>query len=586
MPEQMYEQGSSFDVEKEVEKFLSLKRSQYYIVRNFNYFLLREAMEGRFRWPAEWPKHKPKLIYNLVKRISMRYSSLLTGKGFQVQVPVLAPNDMDLRLRSQGVEKLCYRFIEKSGDFSTFSLGSQDGSLLGNTVFKTYIDQKTKWPSFSQCIPDYFYGISSSVNYAGELAKVFYTYKIDIDEARELYGNLDFKGDMDYTRDIYLSKEMLNQSTQEKERQVPCLEVWTKDNYMLKVGNAVVYNGANPYGFVPFVSIPNIRKTGRVEGLSDVDDVLPVNEELNQMLSHRAYVVRRWLNPTLIWEGAPKDYAAIIQKIVGGGGVIPTRLGAKLNFLALNGQGPDVIEMLERLRLIALENANMNDLALSGNVQGSINTGQSLDRMLISIITTLEEKHRNWERGLKKLFGQLLTLSTHEEAAKEYGEVQVNADKKSAEGGGILTLDGELVGDIRDVKVIWPGTLARDDAASVSLELQKYQAGVQSLYTTLENLGVDFPDDEIEKIASERSDPRLAPKEQASLLKAASPLLAQEQQAQQEQLPPEAFENPEEEAQLALEEEESAPKRRRRKRAEPTEPEVTFDNSDEPSLAV
>lgn len=576
----------AFTVDQEVEDFLALKRSQTYVQRNFDYFLLREAFEGRFRWPTEWPKHKPKLIHNLVKRISMRYSSLLMGKGFQIQVPAQGVEDDD-RLRSQGVEKLLYRIMDKSGGISTFSLGAQDGAKLGNTVFKSYIDPKTKWPTFKQCVPDYFYGMPSSVDYSGALSKVYYLHSIDIIEAKKLYGDRDYENTLNartgFSTDIIVSKEFMNRSQQLKARQVQVLEVWTEEDYLLLVGGQVIYNGPNPYGFVPFVSIPNIRVTGKVEGLSDVGDVLPVNEELNMMISHRSYIVKRWLNPTLIWEGAPKDYASVIQKIIGGGGVIPARLGAKLYFLAHQGQGPDVIEMLERLRLIALENANMNDLALSGNVQGSVNTGESLDRMLISIVTTLEEKHRNWEAGLRQLFAQLLDLAVHKDSTNSYGEAMYNLTSKSAVPEGVVELTPELIGDIRDVKILWPGTLAKDDAGTARLEIEKRAAMVQSLFTTMERLGIEHPDDEIERMARENEDPRLAPKENANLLRAATPLL--QSQLEQGGLPEEDVEPGLFEEPLPGEEEPVPPRRRRRPKPEPTEPEVTY-TGDEPLLEV
>lgn len=575
------------NAEAEFQYFLSLKRSQQYVQRNKNYFVAREAFEGRYRWPDDWPKHKPKLIAMWPKRIVLRYSSLLMGRGFSIQVPPEGQGDEE-RLRAQMAEKVIYKFIRNAGGMGTFSAGAQDGSLLGGTVFKTYIDPATKWPTFKQCTPDFFYGVPSSVDYSGDFARVFYSYAMDRSEALMMFPQLKGQKVMSLTEEAGTYYENIRQEAEGlgreiRQQQVSVFESWTKQSYVLRVGGVQLYAGPNPYGFVPFVYIPNVRVTGKVEGLSDVADVIVPNEEYNQLLSHRAHIVRRWLNPTLVWERPPKDYFNILQKVLGGGGAIPAVQGSKIYFLAQDGTGPDVDRFLEQLRQIALENANLNGLVLDGSVSGSINTGESLDRMLISVISSLEEKHRNWESGLRKLFWQLLELSQRKEAVATYGTALIRTSEASSQGQ-IEELTKDVVGNLRDADIIWPGALARDDAARLRLEIEKYASGTQSLYTTLENYGVEFPSDEIDRLRQERSDVSLNPEGNASLIKAVG--------QQQGGIPPEEFGEPEDEG-FDDEEEpvvvDEAPRRRsRRKKKAPAEdefPAVGFGDDGEPVLS-
>ena len=513
--------GGALDFEKEYRYLIRLKQSRKFIDRNYTYFLLREAFKGRFRWPDNWPAHKPKLTHNLIKPIVLRASALLMGKGFTWQV---RPMDVspEERQRAQGIEKILELIVKRSGGLALFMNGAQDAVKLGDAVFKTYIDPEDKWPKVSQCQPDYFYGLPASDNYMGDFAKVYYAWYIDPELARERWPDQfpKMKDELHIQQWLNPGFDLPNNQGTNwpdfgQRLRIPVLEVWTKTHYLLAVGGEVIFNGKNPYGFIPFTSIPNIRVSGQVEGQADAEQVLDINEELNQAISHRAYMVRRWGNPTLKWKGAPPNYREIINDIVGGGGAIPLRLQGDVDFLTPDSHGQEIDGFLQMLRTAGLENANTNELALTGAVRGSVNTGNSLDRQLLPISSSLEEKKRAWEPGLQRVAAQLLALTQDRSSTNDYGQALIPNRNPALAGHAAyvepLDLTNKTVGEYRDTQVLWQDTIAGNDVAKVQTEIMKYQAGTQSLYTTLEKTGFQFPYDEIERIKEERTDSELNP---------------------------------------------------------------------------
>lgn len=64
-------------------------------------------------------------------------------------------------------------------------------------------------------------------------------------------------------------------------------EHWTPQAYTVVVDGKVVpdFSGPNPYGFVPFVYIPRIRSINEFYGMSVIEDVMGLQDELNLRLA-------------------------------------------------------------------------------------------------------------------------------------------------------------------------------------------------------------------------------------------------------------------------------------------------------------
>lgn len=552
----------AIDLRAAQEEFLHLKTKEQ--GRNYEYYLLRQAVKGNFRWPRDWPKHIPKVTHNLCKPITERFVHYLLGKGFSYNVD--RPNTMEFREAAERTEKILKRLLELSHGDIQLEMGAKTGSQLGRTIFKVYKKGKpgSEHACFTHCQPDYFYGIPASDDALGDWATVYYSYPVDKSEAQRMFGPGNYKTEAEIAMAEYYDQrpEMAADLGQTRDRRVPVLEVWTKDDYALVVGGVVKYNGENPFkwsdtgeGFIPFVVIENIRNSADNRGEGDIAQSRELNEHYNWLISRESYVVQRWLTPTLVWEGAPQNYGEILAQTLGGGGAIPARLGSNLYFLAYDKPNPSVAELKATIRGAILESAGMSELALQGSVTGSVNTGTALQAQFQPVLSSIDKKRKEWEFGLKQLFAMLLQVQEDIGDSKVLGQAAVNGTIKSRDmsDAELVSLSGKDIRGLRQVTIHWPGVLPKDDAETARLEMEKANQGLQSIYTTLEKLGEEYPDDEIARIRMENNDPSLRGDKVAEQIRAETPLLKQQmdqdfqmQQAAMQQAAPEGGMPPEE----------------------------------------
>jgi hypothetical protein len=101
-------------------------------------------------------------------------------------------------------------------------------------------------------------------------------------------------------------------------------------------------------------------------------------------------------------------------------------------------------------------------------------------------------------------------------------------------------VSGKDVGGHRDISITWPGFLPKDDVAAARFELEKHAGRVQSMHTTMSNLGFEFPEDELALIRAETEDEKLpaGTEEQANLMRAKASMVGAEAKAAQPQAEP------------------------------------------------
>lgn len=114
-------------------------------------------------------------------------------------------------------------------------------------------------------------------------------------------------------------------------------EVWTAQEFTLYIDNAVHRQGANPYGFIPFVIFPNLREPKQFWGISDIPALTEPQRELNRALSQLSRILELSGNPIAVLENVegsediavhpgavwniPEDAKAYLLDLLQGGGM-------------------------------------------------------------------------------------------------------------------------------------------------------------------------------------------------------------------------------------------------------------------------
>lgn len=348
------------------------------------------------------------------------------------------------------------------------------------------------------------------------------------------------------------------------------IEYWTRTRYVLIAQTRVnveyrqrgktsvdsftryvtLVNGENPYGRFPFWVLQNIRSDPREDptilgSLSDLDDVSDLNKHYNEMISEEAEEIAINIHRPIVYYSREhlSDPASIEFKA---GAVFPAGPfdEERLEPLPWEGEPTLVQAHIERI-LGSIKDLSFLGSAGFGQMEGNT-TGIGFQIALSPMEQIVELKLPTRIQTLQAVCSFLLRC--FKEKAKDApfrGWVQSQYSRYGIQ----VEVSAEEVGTDFFVEIQYGNLLPRDDFAHAQNEVYKYKTGVQSLVTTLDNLGFDDPAQEVQRIKAELSDPVLNP-ESAMLIAQAKQSAGQQpqptapttgQMPQQTQMPPGAM---------------------------------------------
>ena len=227
---------------------------------------------------------------------------------------------------------------------------------------------------------------------------------------------------------------------------------------------------ANPYGFIPFVHIPNSRPANEYWGVSDLKDVIPLNRELNERMSDMADVIRFHADPPILFKGVMEHS----NLAVGPGTVWDIPEGAEVELLEWRGQAPAVQEHIERV-MRALHDVAETPKSAFGD-SGRLLSGVALEIELQPLIQKTLRKRVWWSAGLRRRNRYILQIAEQ----KGLGSF---APYRS--------------------KVLWPPLLPTDNDAEVRNNVALVEAGLRSRRSAMDRLGEESPETELQLIGVE-----------------------------------------------------------------------------------
>jgi hypothetical protein len=250
-------------------------------------------------------------------------------------------------------------------------------------------------------------------------------------------------------------------------------EAWTDTDFDLFVDTELIDSRPNPYGFIPFIIFPNNRDPKHFWGVSDIPVIVQPQRELNRALSQLSRILELSGNPIAVLEniasvedikvqpGAlwtiPEDAKAYLLDLLQGGGV---RLHV------------DYIDLLYR----ALHDVSETPRSAWGGVEKEL-SGAALRIELSSLVQKVVRK-------------QLIRTNVYYQ--------RNSMILKLAE-----MLMKENFADVQH-RVVWGHILPQDVDRQAQTEQLLVQAGVHSRRTSMDNMGIQDPDEEFERWLEER----------------------------------------------------------------------------------
>ncbi|MGQ9676547.1 MAG: phage portal protein [Chloroflexota bacterium] len=256
-------------------------------------------------------------------------------------------------------------------------------------------------------------------------------------------------------------------------KQATVTELWTATDFHLYIDNDLIQSKPNPYGFIPFVIFPNIKKPKQFWGESDIPVLVQPQRELNRALSQLSRILELSGNPIAVLENVasaedikvqpgalwtiPEDAKAYLLDLLQGGGV---RLHV------------DYIDLLYR----ALHDISETPRAAWGGIEREL-SGSALRIELGSLIQKVIRKRTIRTNVYHRRNDMILHL------AEKYMHENLAAVNH---------------------RVVWGPILPQDADRQAQTEQLLVQAGVHSRRTAMDRIGIENPDEEFNRWLEER----------------------------------------------------------------------------------
>ena len=259
-------------------------------------------------------------------------------------------------------------------------------------------------------------------------------------------------------------------------------EYWTRDSITVYEDGKETDNMTNPYGMIPFVQIKNLLVAGRSRGLSDLDDLVPLNMELNMKKSDCSEIIDYHAAPiTLVYGARIGNLEKGANKVWGG---LPK--DSKVENLSLSGDLIASQNYISDVKTAMCEVGGVPETVLGGASAISNTSGVALHYMNQPLIDKTKIKRNQTKVGLETVNEMILFISLYHGLIEKPEEVSV----------------ADFVRNEVDI----PDTLPKDQMIELTQIQLEMQLGLECRHGALRRLGRDDIPNKLEEIDKEREE--------------------------------------------------------------------------------
>jgi hypothetical protein len=242
------------------------------------------------QWPEPQRRRERRLTFNYAKTLIDKSASfVMNGLSFAVD-PVDGSPEAAAAARQA---EAALRDVYESNNLEQLDFDTEtDCSVLGDAAFKVTWDPVERRVRVSA--PDvqglYVWWLGDDVT---RIWRVASRYQLSAEEAQMLYG--------------------IQPSPWSRRRESTVVEVWTEGEFELWLDNALLETRPNPYGFIPFVIVPNLREPKKFWGVSDILAIRESVRELNRAMSQLSTILELSGNPIAVLENVTEAQDIAVQ---------------------------------------------------------------------------------------------------------------------------------------------------------------------------------------------------------------------------------------------------------------------------------
>ncbi len=388
------------------------------------------------------------------RRLTFNYARVAIDKvasyvmsGFSFGVEAMGAG-REAAARAADAEKTLYEVYEANNlealDFDT----EVDTAILGDGCYKVSWDEAVRMVRISSPDPQGVYAWWSGDDIS-RIWRVVSRYSLSDEEAEMTFGR------------------------RPKEKIASMVELWTRERFALFMDGSPLRDGANPYGFIPFVIFPNLREPKKFWGLSDVPVLMEPQREINRALSQLSRILELSGNPIAVLENVessediairpgavwniPEDAKAYLLDLLQGG-------GARLHI--------DYIDLIYR----ALHDTSESPRAAFGGVERDL-SGVALEMELHPLLQKVKRKRMLRNAAYRQRNAMVLAL--------------------------VRMFQGKDFGPLSH-RIIWGPVLPLDKQRQSQYEEVMVKMGLHARRTAMEEVGIRDPEKEFRRWLEER----------------------------------------------------------------------------------
>lgn len=257
-------------------------------------------------------------------------------------------------------------------------------------------------------------------------------------------------------------------------------EIWDKDSIKIFEDGVLIETFENPYGLLPFVQFKNFVIAGRTYGASDVEDLIPLNVELNTKKSDVSEVIDYHSAPiTLVYGAKIGNLEKGANKVWGG---LPK--DSRVENLSLQGDLIASVNYTDNIKTAMCEIGGIPETVLGGAQAISNTSGVALQYMNLPLVERTRVKRLSTKEGLEKINKMIIFIALQE--------------------GLIIKPDNISLKDFLHTEVTLPDTLPKDELIELQLIEQEMRLGLECRHGAMTRTGKDDVTEKLAEIDEER----------------------------------------------------------------------------------
>lgn len=450
------------------------------------YKTLRDFYKGK-QWSFRKEGGGTMRTYNYVYTIVENMTAFLTNEPPQMSCPARDIADPIERAIAEGKTKLLDAIHEDNYVSLVFQKAVRTGSITGDAfifgaipTFKTNEAGEKEFEAIRYWNiekPETIRVIWKDENFA-EIGGFIKQYRISVAMAKKMFAEEIAASKVIVQEDKDVENPSENQTTE-----VPMMtvkEYWDESEYLLMFGvtNKPVHYIKHDWNFVPLQYVPNIHLPGEPKGTSDIEHELDPQQEYNERASDLADIIKEVSRPAY-W-GKNLDNLTEMRS----GQIVVYQVGddGEINAMPKAGSLQGLENYLEDRKNDMISLSGLNQVLYPGS-QTLQATGRALSVVMQGVNNKIALRKEWWIKAFKELNKSILFLA----------EIYIPDAK--------MLIDGYYKTDVFISSVL---------LRSVSDEINKFQAKIQSLTTTQHNVGIQNPSEEQKLMKEELQDEILA----------------------------------------------------------------------------